>query len=125
MRDDAPPVPAIVRHHAAILAAWSHATPEITVQGSRAELRLSLGLGLGLGPRMFVAVFGRRKSNWSARGIEIRDGERTATFARGELARALAVLLGHEPLAPPRTVRPGSPRPSAAIRERRTTVIRV
>jgi len=25
MRDDSPPIPAIVRHYAAILAAWSHA----------------------------------------------------------------------------------------------------
>jgi len=119
VRDDAPPIPAIVRHHAAILVAWSHATPEISMQASRAELRLSLG------PRTFVAVFGRRKSNWSARGIEIRDGEHAAAFARGELARALAVLLGHEPTAPRPAARPRSPRPSAAIRERRTTVMRV
>jgi hypothetical protein len=119
VRDVAPSIPAIVRHHAAILAAWSHATPEISVQGSRAELRLSLG------PRTFVAVFGRRKRNWSARGIEIRSGEHTAAFARGELARALAVLLGHEPMAPPPAARPPSPRPSATIRERRTTVMRV
>ncbi|MGH3275740.1 MAG: hypothetical protein ACRDNZ_15620 [Streptosporangiaceae bacterium] len=120
MCDDSPPTPAIVRHYAAILAAWSHATPEISVQGSRAELRLSLG------SKMFVAIFACRKNNWSARGIEIRNGERTAAFARGELTRALAVLLGHEPLATaPQAVKASSPGASATIRERRTTVIRV
>jgi len=76
---------------------------------------------------MFVAVFGRRKKNWSLRSIEIRHGDLTAAFARGELARALETLLGHEPLAPaPRAIHPASrPRAGAAIRERRTTVIRV
>lgn len=121
MPDDPAAVPAIVRHYAAILGAWSHATPEISVQGSQAELRLSLG------SKMFVAVFGRRKDNWSARSIEIRHGEHTAAFARGELARALAVLLGHEPLAlAPQAVKATSrTRADATIRERRTTVIRV
>ena len=121
MPDDSPPIPAIVRHYAAILTAWSHATPETSLQGSRAELRLSVG------SKTFVAVFGRRKKNWSVRSIEIRHGDQTATFTRSELTTALNVLLGREPLAPAtQTAKATSPhRTSATIRERRTTVIRV
>jgi hypothetical protein len=64
------------------------------VRGNRAELRLNFG------NKMFVAAFGCRKKDWSLRDIEVRRGERTATFTRGELAKAMAALLGHEPLAP-------------------------
>jgi hypothetical protein len=121
VRDDCAPVPAIVRHYAAILAAWSHAAPETSVQGSRAELRLSLG------SKTFVAVFGRSKKNWSVRSIEIRHGDQTASFTSSELATALNVLLGHQPLTPTtQTAKATSPRrTNATIRERRTTVIRV
>lgn len=74
-----------------------------------------------------MAVFGCRKKTWSLRHIEIRHGKRTATFTRGEIAKAMAALLGHEPLAPtPQAVGATSgPRTDTTLRERRTTVLRV
>src|SRR5260370_35249838 len=109
----------MICHYAAFLRTWAHATPETTVNGRQAEPRLSFG------NKMFVALFGCRKRNWSLRDIEVRRGGQTATFTRGELAKAVAALLGHEPLPPtpqaitaasgPRTAptwlwrRPGSP----------------
>lgn len=121
MPDDSARVPAMVCHYAAYLRAWLHVTPEISMNGSQAELRLNFG------KKMFVAVFGCRKKNWSLRHIEIRRGEHTATFTRSELAKAMATLLGHEPLAPtPQAINATcGPRTDATLRERRTTVIRV
>ena len=77
--------------------------------------------------KVFVAVFGCRKRNWSLRSIEVRRGEQTATFTRGELAKAIAALLGHELLAPTLQAinATSGPRTDATLRERRTTVIRV
>jgi hypothetical protein len=119
--DDSVATPAMVCHYAAYLRAWLHVTPETSVNGNRAELRLSFG------NKMFVAVFGCRKKNWSLRHIEIRRGQQTATFTRGELAKAMAALLGHEALAPtPQAISATTgPRTDATLRERRTTVIRV
>lgn len=94
MPDDSGHVPAMICHYAAYMRAWLHVTPEISMNGSQAELRLNLG------KKMFVAVFGCRKKNWSLHHVEIRRGEQTATFTRSELAQAMATLLGHEPLAP-------------------------
>ncbi|HCU94378.1 MAG TPA: hypothetical protein DHU96_17335 [Actinobacteria bacterium] len=121
MPDDSVPVPEMVRHYAAYMRAWLHVTPQTSVHGNRAELRLNFG------SKMFVAVFGCRKKKWSLRHIEIRRGEQTATFTCGELAKAMATLLGHEPLAPtPQAVGATSgPRTDTTLRERRTTVIRV
>jgi hypothetical protein len=111
----------MVCHYAAYLRVWLHVTPETSVDGNRAELRLNFG------KKVFVAVFGCRKKTWSLRHVEIRRGEQTARFTRGELAKAMAALLGHEPLAPtPPAVNAASgPRTDAMLRERRTTVIRV
>jgi hypothetical protein len=111
----------MVCHYAAYMRAWLHVTPETSVNGNRAELRLSFG------KKTFVAVFGCRKKNWQLHHIELRRGEQTTTFARGELAKAMAALLGHEPLAPtPQAISATSgPRTDATLRERRTTVIRV
>src|SRR5215472_962026 len=110
------------------MRAWLHVTPQTSVHGNRAELRLNFGT------KMFVAVFGCRKKAWPLRHIEIRRGEQTATFTPGELATAMAALLGHEPLAPtppgdqrhrratdrhhaPRTAHCGDPRMNRAGRE--------
>ncbi|HUY48284.1 MAG TPA: hypothetical protein VMV92_21565 [Streptosporangiaceae bacterium] len=91
------------------------------MNGNHAELCLNLG------NKMLVVIFGCRKKNWSVRSVEVRRGEQTAAFARGELAKAVAVLLGHEPLAPtPQAIKATSgPRTDATLRERRTTVIRI
>ena len=121
MPDDSAAIPAMVCHYAAYLRAWLQATPETIVHGNRAELRLNFG------NKMLVAVLGCRQKNWSLRHIEIRRGERTATFTCGELAKAMAALLGHEPLAPtPQAISVTSgPRTDTTLRERRATVIRV
>ena len=37
---------------------------------------------------------------WSLRRAEVQCGAHTATFARGQVAKATAVFLGHEPLTP-------------------------
>jgi hypothetical protein len=121
MPDNGAPVPAMVRHYAAYLRAKAHITPETSIDGARAEVRISTG------EKMLVLVFGRRKAKWSLRTIDVRHGEQTTSFTCGELAKAIAALLGHEP--------PGSakqainatsgPRTDAALRERRNTVIRV
>lgn len=76
---------------------------------------------------MLVAIFDCRKKNWSLRSVGVRRGEQATTFTRGELAKAVAALLGHEPQAPaPLAINGASgPRTDAALRERRTTVIRV
>jgi hypothetical protein len=110
-----------VRHYDAYLQAWLHVTPEISMATNKAELCLTFG------KKTFVAVFGCRKKNWSLRHVQIRCGDRTATFARSELVKAMATLLGQEPMAPPpQAIKSHSgPRTDATLRERRTTVIRI
>ena len=83
MPDDSTRIPAIICHYAAFFRTWAHATPEISVSGNRAEVCL------GVGAKVLVAVFGCRKKNWS-----LRSG------TRGELAKAMASLLGDELRAP-------------------------
>jgi hypothetical protein len=119
--DDSARIPAMVCHYAAFFRTWAHATPEISVSGNRAEVRL------GVGARVLVAIFGCRKKTWSLRSVEVRRGEQTTTFTRGELAKAVAALLGHQPQAPtpPAISGASGPRTDAMLRERRTTVIRV
>ncbi len=120
MPDDSSRIPAMVGHYAAYLRTWVRVTPEVNVNGSQAELLLRFG------SKMFVAIFGCRKENWSLRRIEVRRGEQTATFSRSELAKAMATLLGQEPMAPtPQAISATSgPRTDATLRERRITVIR-
>jgi hypothetical protein len=119
--DDSAAIPAMVSHYAVYLQAWLHASPETSAHGNRAELRLKSG------KKMFVAVFGCRMKTRSLRHIEIRRGERTATFTRGELAKAMAALLGQEPLppTPPAVSAASGPRTDTTLRERCTTVILV
>lgn len=120
MPDDSTRIPAMVCHCAAFFRTWAHATPEISMSGNRAELRL------GIGDKVLAAIFGCRKKTWSLRTVEVRHGEQATTFHRGELAQAVAALLGHEPQAAPLAVIGASgARTDAALRERPTTVIRV
>jgi hypothetical protein len=84
----------MVCHYAAYLQTWAQATPEARVNGNRAELRLNFG------KKTFVVVFGCRKKNWSLRSLEISRGQQVATFGAGELVKAMAALLGSEPMAP-------------------------
>jgi hypothetical protein len=65
------------------------------------------------------------QKNWSLHSVEIRSSEHTTTFTRGDLTKAMAALLGHEPQAPaPLAINGASePRTDATLRERRTTVI--
>jgi hypothetical protein len=113
-------VPAVVCHYAAYLRTWLDVTPETSVSGHRAELRLRLGR------KVLVVVFGCRKRSWSLRRIEIRRGEQTATFSRSEMDKAIASLLGQEPGAPSPQAPRANPRPQtdSTLRERRNTVIR-
>lgn len=64
--------------------------------------------------------------NWSLRSIEVRHGEQATTFTGGELAKAMAALLGREPHAPTPLAVNGTPGPrtDGTLRERRTSVIR-
>jgi hypothetical protein len=116
----ASPQPAIVRHYAAYLQAKAHIAPETHVNGASAELRITTG------EKTLVLVFSYRKKKWSLRTIEIRHGEQTTSFTPGQLAKAIAALLGHQPPAgTQQAVNAASgPRTDAALRERRTTVIR-
>lgn len=117
------PVPAMVRHYAAYLQAKAHITPETSVNGAtKAEIRISSD------EKTLVLVFGCRKKKWFLRAIEVRHGQQITSFTRGELARAIATLLGHEPPIPAKQAINGTsgPRTDAALRERRaTTVIRM
>ncbi len=121
MPDSPARVPSMVCHYAAYLRARAHVTPEISVDQNRAEVRL------GVGDKVLVTLFASRKRTWSLRSVEVRGGEQATTFTRGELAKAMAALLGREPQAPaPLAINGASgPRTDAALRERRTTVIRV
>ena len=121
MPDSPARVPSMVCHYAAYLRARAHVTPEVSVDGNRAEVRLCIG------DKVLVVIFGYRKKNWWLRSVEVRRGEQTTTFTRGELAKAVAALLGDEPLAPAPLAISGvsGPRTDAGLRERRTTVIRV
>jgi hypothetical protein len=120
MPDTPARVPAMISHCAAYLQARAHATPEISVNGHQAEIHLGAGGGV------LVAVFGCRKRNWSLRSIEVRRARQITTFTRGELAEAVAALLGHEPQAPGPLPVSGAwwPRTDATLREQHTTVIR-
>jgi hypothetical protein len=110
----------MVCHWAAYLRAWLHVTPQTSVHGNHPELRLRFGR------KTFAAIFACRKQTWILHHIEIRRGEHTATFTRSELAQAMAVLIGQEPMAPsPQAAKASTgPRTDTTLRERRTTVIR-
>jgi hypothetical protein len=120
MPDTPARIPAMISHCAAYLQARAHATPEISMNGHQAKIHLSTGGGV------LKAVFGCRKRNWSLRSIEVRRAGQITTFTHGELAEAVAALLGHEPQAPGPLPVSGAwwPRADATLREQHTTVIR-
>lgn len=120
MSGESASVPALVSHYAAFLQTWIRVTPETTLNGNQAEVRLLFG------DKVFVAVFGCRKKTWSLRRVEIRSGQQAATFTRSELTKAIATLLGEEPMAPPPQAAKADPRPRTdmTLRERHITVIR-
>lgn len=93
-------VPRVVASYAVYLHARTRAVPEATVVGDRA------GLVLAVGDTTLVLEFGCRGRDWSLRSAEVRSGEQTATFARGELAAAVTALLH------PRAWRQGAARPN-------------
>jgi hypothetical protein len=110
MPDSPARVTSMVCHYAAYLRARAHVTPEVSVDGNRAEVRL------GVGAKVLVAIFGYRKKNWSLRSVEVRRGEQATTFTRGELAKAVAALLGRR--APGTRATGGQRRLGAANRRR-------
>jgi hypothetical protein len=120
MPDDSAQLPALICHDAAFMQTWMHVTPEISVDGSQADLQLKFGT------KTLVAIYSCRKKTWSLRSIQIRCGEHTAIFTSDELTKAMAALLGNEPAAPtlPAIKGTAGPRTNATLRERRTTVIR-
>jgi hypothetical protein len=121
-RDDnaAPTTPSMLSHYAAYMRARARATPDIRMNGNQAEIRLDLG------DTRLVAIFGCRKGKWFLRSIQIRRGRKTATFNRGELTRAIATLLGQQPMRPTSQAAGATsgPRTNTRLRERRTVVIR-
>ncbi len=84
-------------------------------------------LTIGSGDRNLTLKFVRRKQKWLLWRIEVRRGEETTSFTQGELARAIAALLGNEPLTHTQSAVTGAsgPRTDATLREWRNTVIRV
>jgi hypothetical protein len=88
-------VPALVSNYAAYLRARTHVIPEITVSGDRADVCVSVG------DSVLVLVFRcSSQDDWSLRSAEVRRGAQTASFTCGQIVRATAALLGHEPLNP-------------------------
>ncbi len=89
------PVPTAVGRYAAYLCGKTYITPETTVDGDHADVRVSTG------DAALVLVFRcGGTGEWSLRRAEVQCGAHTATFARGQVAKATAVFLGHEPLTP-------------------------
>lgn len=89
------PVPEAVRRYAAYLYAKADLTAEITVDRDQADVRVSIG------DTALVLVFRCcGKDEWSLRSAEVQRGAQTATFARGQVAKATAMFLGDKPLTP-------------------------
>jgi hypothetical protein len=56
----------MIGHYAAFFRTWVRVTPEINMTGNQAELLLRFG------SKMFVAIFGCRKTNWPLRASRYR-----------------------------------------------------
>jgi len=80
-------VPQVIASYAAYLQARTRTIPQATVRGDHADLTLSIGT------KALVVAFQLRQREWSLRSAELRHGERTATFTRGQLAEAVTALL--------------------------------
>lgn len=122
MTSQKPPAPpAIVVHFGAYLRAKTKLSPEIRLKDNEASLTVSTG------DRHLMLLFRRRKQRWLVRRFEVKRGDEITSFTQGELAKAIAALLGRET---PTNMQPGlsgtsGPRTDAMLRERRNTVIRV
>ncbi|HEY5986872.1 MAG TPA: hypothetical protein VIV12_10920 [Streptosporangiaceae bacterium] len=92
---DVAPVPEVVGRYAAYLYAKAHLEAEITADTDRAQVRIATG------GRALVLGFRRSgQGEWSLRRAEVQRGAQTATFTRGQVAKATALFLGDEPLTP-------------------------
>lgn len=125
MPDDTPGAPAqatpsMVAHWAAFLRARVKLTPEISMTGGTAVITIGDDAVLSL-------TFTRRKHRWLLRLAEVSRDDQTASYTPGELGKAIAALTGREPRMPasPAVSGPSGPRTVTALREKRTTVIRV
>jgi hypothetical protein len=90
--DGSPQVPAVVSQYAAYLRAKAQVTPEITVNGDRADVRISIG-----DSAIVLAFRCPGNKEWALHSAEVQRGTQTATFTRGQLAHATAAFLSHEP----------------------------
>jgi len=79
----------VVRRYRAYLCAKIHVTPDTTVDADQAVVRVSIDDAV-----LVLAFRCSGKNEWSLRSAEVQRGTQTAAFARGQLARATAVLLG-------------------------------
>jgi hypothetical protein len=81
-------IPVTIRRYADYLRIRTKATPDTSINGDQAELRLQVG------DNVLLLVFGYREKQWSLRSGEINSGdERIATFRCGELAHAASLML--------------------------------
>lgn len=80
-------VPQVVTTYAGYLRASTHAEPEVSVTGGRAQVSVSRS------GRTLVLAFLLRRQEWALDSAELRCGEQARTFGRRELARAVAALL--------------------------------
>jgi len=80
-------MPQVVASYAAYLYIRTHTAPVTTVTSDRAEL------GLTIRDKALVLAFECRNREWSLRRAEVRHGDQSAAFTRGELAAAVTALL--------------------------------
>lgn len=92
---DSSPVPAVVSQYAAYLQAKAQVTPETTVNGNQADVRISIG-----GSTLVLEFRCTGNKEWTMHSAEVQRGAQSVTFPRGQLAKATAAFLGHEPLTP-------------------------
>jgi hypothetical protein len=81
------PVPHVVASYAAYLNTRTRATPDTAISGDDAQLTVSIGT------KILLLAFKYRHTDWYLRSTELRDGDQTTTYARGELAKAVAALM--------------------------------
>ncbi len=79
--------PQVIANYAAYLHTKTRTLPEMTMTGAHAEVSVSVK------GKTLVLTFQHHRREWSLDSAEIRRGDRTATFTRGQLAEAVAALL--------------------------------
>jgi len=82
------PIPQVVASYAAYLRTRTHAEPEITVRSDQAEVAVTAG------DKTLVLAFRQRNRGWALHNAGLRLGGHSVTFSRGQLAEAVAALLG-------------------------------